>query len=133
MGINIDEINWTEIILVAIYITYSVVYWWPLPNICPVSLPRKLNEDNKKRVLFEERSSIGFLSTPRSRTSYYDSTDWVLYRINLIIWEPVEFQQKNNLALNDQFDPQIALTFGACTWYDKWYLYCLVSFFLLCK
>ena len=50
----------------------------------PRTIRKKLNEDNKKQALFEERSSIGFLSTPRPRTSYHASKYWVLYRINLV-------------------------------------------------
>ena len=130
MGINIYEIDWTKIIMISIYSTYSILYWLPLPKVCPKPLTRNLTRITKNRLFFEERSFIGFISTPLSSTSYRVSTDWVLYQINLVTWLPVELQQKTNLTLNDRLDPQIALPFGSRTRYDKWYLYCLVYDFL---
>ena len=53
-------------------------------QIFPRTVSQKLSEDNEKQVLFKDRSSIGLLSTPHSRTSYHARTDWVLYRINLV-------------------------------------------------
>ena len=92
----------------------------------------KLNENNRKQALFKDRSLIGFLSTPCSRTSYNARIYWLLYRINLVTLVPFEFQQKTNLALNNRLDPKISLTFSAPTQYDKWYLNFLVSgFFVL--
>ena len=38
MGVNINEIDQTNIILNAIYINYSVLLQFPLPNIDPVLL-----------------------------------------------------------------------------------------------
>ena len=131
MGINIDEIDWTEITIISIWSTYSVLYWWSLPKVRPKPLTRNLIRITKKRYFWRE--FIGFISTPRSSTSYHVMTDWVLYQINLSAWVPVEFQQKTNLTLNDRLDPQISLPFGSRTRYDICYLYCLVYDFLCCK
>ena len=96
----------------------------------PRTVSEKLNEDNEKHTFFEERPSIGFLSTLHSRTSYPARTDWVLYWIKLATLLPFKFQQKTNIALNNCFDPQIAIPFNASNRYEKWYLYCLVYDFL---
>ena len=42
MGINIDKNNRTKIILIAIKITYYVLYWWPKPKVSPVTLASNL-------------------------------------------------------------------------------------------
>ena len=60
----------------------------------PHTVREQLNEANEKQSLFEERSSIGFLSTPHPRTSYHTSKDWVMYWINLVTRALVKFQQK---------------------------------------
>ena len=67
----------------------------------------QLNEDNEKQALFKESSSINFLSTLRSRNSYLVTTGWVLYWIKLFTW----------------------VTVSACTLYEKWCLYYVVSYF----
>ena len=55
--------------------------------------------------------------TPRSRTSYHSRTDGALYQINFLALVPVKFQQKINLTLSNQIDPQISLPFSARTQY----------------
>ena len=44
----------------------------------PHTVSKQINGNNEKQDIFEERSLIVFPSTPRSRTSYHASTDWVL-------------------------------------------------------
>ena len=109
MGININEVNLTEIILITIYITYSVVWWWPLPNFCPVPLASNLTMITKNRWFSKRVHKLVFFQRYRSRTSYHNRTDWVMYRINLVTWVPVELQQKTNLSLNNRIDPRIFL------------------------
>ena len=61
MGLNINVINETNIILIAIYITYSILSRLPLPNVLPVPLSRKINTGAKTQALFDERSLIEFM------------------------------------------------------------------------
>ena len=70
-----------------------------------------------------------FCQCHSSRTSYHARTDLWHYRINLFTRAPVYFQQKTNLALNYQIDPQIVLRFSAHTRYSKWCLFCVVYYF----
>ena len=74
-------------IIKMIFSNFSII-----KNNSPRTVSEQLNKNNNKQTLFKERSSIGFLSMPLSSTSYHTSTDWVLYRINLVPWVPVEFQ-----------------------------------------
>ena len=99
----------------------------------PHTVSEQLNQDNKKQALFKERSSIGFMSTPRSKTIYHDRKDWVMYQINLVTCVMFIFQHKTNLALNDWLDPQIILPCSSPTRYSKWCLYYVVACFLCWK
>ena len=64
-----------------------------------------------------------------SRNSHHASTDWLQYPINLVTIVPVNFQQKINLALNNQLEPQCVPGFSACTQYAKGCLFYFVSNF----
>ena len=52
MGIHINENYQTNIILIAIYIIYSVFSRFPLPNVCPVPLATNLTRMTKLRHFF---------------------------------------------------------------------------------
>ena len=54
MGVNINGINQTNIILNYIYIIYSVLLLLPLPNVCPVPLVRNLRRIPKTGGFFCE-------------------------------------------------------------------------------
>ena len=134
MVINVDDNNQTKIIIIAIRSTDFVLYWWPHPNIFPVPLATSLKGGNKKNRPFLKRfiQSV-FCQIYSSRTSYHDRTYWLQYRIKLVTWVPVEFQQKNSLTINDWLEPQIVLWLSAHTRYVKLCLYCVVSYFLIWK
>ena len=67
-----------------------------------------------------------FCKRHHSRTSYQNRIDLLQYRINLVTRVLVDFQQKTNLVLVDQLDPQIFPGFSACTRYPKWRLFYIV-------
>ena len=83
MGINIDDIYHTGIRLISIYNTYYVVQWWPLPTFFSVSLARKLMRIPKKNLFSNRGPWSLFCQLHSSRTSYYASTNWILYWIKL--------------------------------------------------
>ena len=130
MGINIDEINWTEIIISAICSTYPFVWWQTPPNICPVALARNLTRITKNMCfskgghwsVFYKRHAQGLFITLEQTGCCTSSTCSLEY-------QSISNREKK-LALNYQLDPQIALPLSALIQYEKCCLYCPVSDFL---
>ena len=63
-----------------------------------------------------------------SRTIYRARKYWVLYQINLVTLVTIKFQQKTNLALKNQHDPQNNFLLSARIWYAKWCLHHVHSY-----
>ena len=70
-----------------------------------------------------------FCQLHSSRTSHNASTDWLQYAANLVTKVLVNFQQKTNLSLKNQLDPQIVLSFSDHIQYVKFYLFYVYSDF----
>ena len=88
----------------------------PLPH----TVSEKLKKKKKNRRLSTTGLQPVFCQHHILRNSYHTRTDWLQYRINLVIIVTVDFQQKIDLSLNDWLDSQIVFGFSDRTWYAKW-------------
>ena len=84
MGIHINDINLTNIILISIYSTYSVLSLFPSPNILSVPLSRKLIVITKHRRIIFSGIWLIFCKLHISSTSYHWNMELVPYQIKLI-------------------------------------------------
>ena len=83
MGININGINITNVMLISIYRTYSKISWFPLPNVISVPLAIKLIGITKHRQFFMRGIWSSFCKFRSLRTSYHSNTEWILYQIKI--------------------------------------------------
>ena len=83
MDININEINRTNMILIAVYITYYILLWSPIPNVLSVPLAGNLIGITEHRRFFMRGLWSNFCKYHSSRTSYHSNTEWVPYQIKL--------------------------------------------------
>ena len=102
----------------------------PCTQLSPCNFRKHINRDNEKQALFDDELIICFCLNHISRTIYHSRTDWLQYRINLVTRVLVDLQQKKNLALNDQLDPQVVLVFIDLTQYAKFCLLYVVFIYL---
>ena len=84
MGININYIDKTEIILIAIYSPYSVVQCLPLPKFRPITLACNLTRVTENKHFSKRVTQLVVCQRHTTSTSYHDWKNWVLYRIKLI-------------------------------------------------
>ena len=97
-------------------------------------LPRifseQLNKDNRKQDFYKREvlNRFSVNTTLQDKLSCCDRLGTVWDQVSHL--STGRIPTKINLTLNDRLDPQIAMPFSSCTWYDKWYLYCIVSDFL---
>ena len=86
MGITIIGINKTNIILIAILTTYSVLSRFPLLNVFSVSLVNNLIGITKHRQFLREVSL---------RTNYHSKTEWIPYQRNISLLSTGQFPKVN--------------------------------------
>ena len=79
MGININEINQTNIIINAIYITYIVLYQFLLPNVHPIPLAINLISIPKLRRFLMRGQQSSLFQRHSSSTSYHSKTESLPY------------------------------------------------------
>ena len=80
MGININEIDQTNIILNVIYITYSVLSRLNLPNVRSVTLASIVIRMPKLRRFLMRGQRLSLCQQHISKTSHHSKTGWVLYQ-----------------------------------------------------
>ena len=83
MGINTNVIYQTNIILNAVYITYSVLSQFPLPNFHPVPLARNLTRIPKLRHFLMRGQQSVLCKLHILNTSYHSKSEWVPYQRKL--------------------------------------------------
>ena len=82
-GININEINQTNIIINAIYTTYLVLSQFPLPNVHPIPLASNLISIPKLRRFLMRGQQLSLFQRHSSSTSYHSKTGWLTYQRQL--------------------------------------------------
>ena len=123
------DIIQTKIVIIVIDSIYYMQKWWYLPNIFLLTLETILMGISKQRCFPLTGKQLIFCQCHISRTSYNSKNDRLQYQINLVTKVPVNFQQKNNLALNDWLEPQTVLMLIYLTRYAKCCLLCVVYYF----
>ena len=94
IGININGKNQSNIILIAIYSTYSVLSWFYLPNVLYIPLVWNLIGITKHRRFLMRGLWLSFYKHNRSRTIYDSNTETVPYqRKKSVTWLLVELQE----------------------------------------
>ena len=84
MGIHINDINLTDIILISIYSTYSVLSLFSSPNILSVPLSRNSMVITKHRRIIFSGIWLIFCKLHISKTSFHSNMEWVPYQIKII-------------------------------------------------
>ena len=69
--------------IIAIYSIYSFVWWWPLPEFCPILLAKNLMRIMENRWFSKRGHRSVFCQLHSSSTSYFANIYWLLYRIKL--------------------------------------------------
>ena len=80
MGININGMNQTSIILIMVKRIYYILSWFPLLNVLYITLTSNLIRLKKTQSFFYERSSINICKRHFSMTRYHSQTEWLLYQ-----------------------------------------------------
>ena len=80
MDININGINRTNMILVAVYITYSILLWFPIPRVLPVPLAGNFIGITKHGCFLMRGLWSSFCKFHSSRTSYHSNMEWTPYQ-----------------------------------------------------
>ena len=83
MGININRINQTNIIPIAIYITYFYFSQFPVPNVCLVLLASYLIQIPKHRSFFMRGLQFSICKRHILRTGYHSNIEWLPYHRKL--------------------------------------------------
>ena len=83
MGIKINGINQTNVILISICIAYSVLSRFPLPNVLPVLLSSNLAQMPKHRCFFIRVLRSNLFKWHSSSNSYHLKTEWITYQRKL--------------------------------------------------
>ena len=83
MGIKINKIYQTNIILNDISITYYILLRISLPHVRPVPLASNLIRIPKLRQFLIRGQQSSLFEHHRSRTSYHSNTTWVPYQSRL--------------------------------------------------
>ena len=83
MGININGINLTNIIQIAIYITSFDFSQFPLPFLLPVLLARYLIQIPRHRRFLMRGLRLSLCERHSLRNSYHSNIEWLMYHIKL--------------------------------------------------